>query len=188
MVGYVFAPLVRSVLVAQPEERRPPKPQAAGSTPAGDAIADRVVDDDVFDDDDVVNNAAPKAQVAEFPPGTREMAGASPARGSRANAVGTTSATNRVVAGATSLRSVGVNVLVQLRGLTSAPPCTRTTTTNPALHPIHGEGSSVVEHVRVSALLVARFLVTDPEEVEGPGCDPGARRFESARSPQPPVV
>lgn len=98
---------------------------------------------------------APKAQVAELPPGTRETAGASPARGSRANAVGTTSAINRVVAGS-----------------------------NPALHPIHGGGSSVVEHVRVSALLVARFLVTDPEEVEGPGCDPGARRFESARSPQ----
>jgi hypothetical protein len=161
-VGYVFAPLVRSVLVAQPEERRPPKPQecvalprSGGSTPAEDAD-DHVVVHHVADD---IINAAPKAQVAEFPPGTWEMAGASPARGSRANAVGTTSAINRVVAGS-----------------------------NPALHPIHGEGSSVVEHVRVSALLVARFLVTDPEEVEGPGCDPGARRFESARSPQPPVV
>lgn len=102
---------IARVLVAQPEERRPPKPQAAGSTPAEDADSHVVVEHVA----DGITNAAPKAQAAELPPGTREMAGASPARGSRANAV---------------------------------------------------------------------FLVTDPEEVEGPGRDPGARRFESARSHQ----
>ena len=56
---------------------------------------------------------------------------------------------------------------------------------NPVLHPNYGGGSSV-GRARTCLYAPRRplFMLADPEVVEGPGCDPGARRFESARSTQ----